>query len=369
MKLLSSFKKEFILATRSFYFYVELGFALVILAVLLFAIPENISMVEAEYIYPNIPDAAKQYFIDDLMSDDLDGEIESVTLEAGDETFDAQLIKTDEKEYYILNSENAVRALSENERNIGAMLSLDSSNEMHYTYYLQGYESERLKNLLLIIHNEDVDAMEARFNAQEVRYLSQGFEPLNDRENTIPPMLAFNSALMGMFIMASYVFLDKKEGVIKAYAVTASSVSRYLLSKMFVVMLTAIVSTLIIVIPVMGGQPNYALMLLFLLTSGFFASVLGLLIASLYDDIEKAFGLIFFLLIILMLPSIAYFIPSWDPLWIKFLPSYPIIEVFKECILAGGDAVYVLIASAGFLAAGVLLFGLTNVRFKRTLSA
>ena len=38
MKLLSSFKKELILASRSFYFYVELGFSLVILAVLLFAV-------------------------------------------------------------------------------------------------------------------------------------------------------------------------------------------------------------------------------------------------------------------------------------------------------------------------------------------
>ena len=368
MKLLSSFKKEFILATRSFYFYVEFGFALVILAVLLFAIPENLSPVEAEYIYPDLPDAARQYFIDDLMTDDLDGKIESVALEAGGETFDAQLIATNEKECYILSSEQAVRTMSEKERNIGAVLSLDSNNEMHYTYYLQGYESERLRNLLLIIHNEDMTTMEARYNAQEVRYLTSDFEPLNDRENAIPPMLAFNSALMGMFIMASYVFLDKKEGVIKAYAVTASSVSRYLLSKMFVVMLTAIISTLIIVIPVMGSQPNYALMLLFLLTSGFFASVFGLLIASLFDDIEKAFGLIFFLLILMMLPGIAYFIPSWDPLWIKFLPSYPIIEAFKECILDGGDAVYVLIASAGFLAAGGLLFGLTNRRFKRTLS-
>ena len=34
MKLLSSFKKELILATRSFYFYIEIGFTLVILAVL-----------------------------------------------------------------------------------------------------------------------------------------------------------------------------------------------------------------------------------------------------------------------------------------------------------------------------------------------
>ena len=368
MKLWTSFKKELILATRSYYFYVELGFAIVILAVLLFAIPEKITVTEEEYIYLDMPDTAVQYFIDEMMSDDLDGEIEQVLLEAGDETFDARLIKTDEKEYYFLGSEEAARTMADLERCIGATISMDANYEMHYTYYIQGYESTRLKNLMLIIHNEDADVLEARYNAQEVRYLTSDYEPLNDRENAIPPLLAFNSALMGMFIIAAYVFLDKKEGVIKAYAVTASSVSRYLLSKVFVVMLTSVVSTLIIVIPVMGTQANYALMILFLLTSGFFASVLGLLIASLFDNIEKAFGLIFVLLVIMMLPSIAYFIPSWDPLWVRFLPSYPIIGAFKECILAEGSAGYVLIASAGFLAAGGLLFGLTNVRFKRTLS-
>jgi len=46
MKLLSSFKKELILASRGFYFYIELIFALVILAVLLFAIPKNFSRVK-----------------------------------------------------------------------------------------------------------------------------------------------------------------------------------------------------------------------------------------------------------------------------------------------------------------------------------
>ena len=50
MKLLSSFKKELILASRGFYFYVELIFALVILAVLLFAIPQNFSNIRTIFL-------------------------------------------------------------------------------------------------------------------------------------------------------------------------------------------------------------------------------------------------------------------------------------------------------------------------------
>jgi hypothetical protein len=68
-----------------------------------------------------------------------------------------------------------------------------------------------------------------------------------------------------------------------------------------------------------------------------------------------------------MVPSIAYFIPGWDPVWIKVLPSYPLLQGFKEVILPGGDIVYPLIVSAGFLAAGVILFAFANIRFKKTL--
>ena len=173
---------------------------------------------------------------------------------------------------------------------------------------------------------------------------------------------------MGMFIMASYIFLDKKEGVIKAYAVTASPVWQYLMSKIFVILLTSVVSGLIIIMPIMGFRINYGLVLLLLMTTGFFASSLGLLIASFYNDLMKAFGVIYLLLIILMVPSIAYFLPGWEPFWIKIIPSYPLLQGFKEIILPNGDNVYPLMASAGFMAVGIILFAVTNIRFKKTLS-
>ncbi|MBC8390795.1 MAG: ABC transporter permease [Actinobacteria bacterium] len=368
MKLLSSFKKELILASRGFYFYVELVFALVLLAVLLFAIPQNFSSTSTEYLYFNLPQQGKEIFINNILEDDLDAKSEIVEIEADGKTFDAELIVTDEQEIYIVDSEEAVRTLADSERVIGAVIELNDKNQLYYKYYLQGYESTRLKNLISILNNERTDVLEERINNQDVRPLSTGYEPLNDRENTIPPLIAFSGSLMGMFIMASYIFLDKKEGVIEAYAVTPSSVWRYLMSKILVVSLTSVVSGLIIIMPIMGFRINYGLLLLLLLTTGFFASSLGLLVASFYNNLMKAFGVIYLLIIILMVPSIAYFIPGWDPVWIKIIPSYPLLQGFKEIILPNGDIVYPLIASAGFLAVGVVLFAITNIRFKKTLS-
>ncbi|GAJ13859.1 unnamed protein product, partial [marine sediment metagenome] len=141
MKLLSSFKKELILASRGFYFYVELIFALVILAVLLFAIPQNFSSTSTEYLYFDLPQEGIEIFTSQILVDDLDGESEMVEIEAGGKTFNAELIITDEREIYIVDSEEAVRALAYSEQVIGAVLELDDDNQLHYKYYLQGYES------------------------------------------------------------------------------------------------------------------------------------------------------------------------------------------------------------------------------------
>ena len=368
MKLWSSFKKELILATRSFYFYVEVMFSVVILAVLLFAIPEHAAAVQTQYLYLDMPDAAAAVVKDEMKKEDADGKSETVQIEAGGQTFSAERFETQDSRYEVLQSEDAVRTLADTQRNIGAVVSLDDNNRPVYKYYLQGYESERLKNLISVLHMENSETLQARYSEQQVHVLASDYEPLNDRENTVPPMLAFSGSLMGMFIMAAYVFLDKKEGVIRAYAVTASSVQRYLLSKILVLMLTTLISGLIVVMPVMGFDMNYGLMVLLLMTSAFFASALGLLLASFYQDIAKAFGMVFFLMILLMLPSIAYFLPGWNPVWVRVIPSYPLLQGFKESLLPHGDAAYALIVSAGFLAAGAVLFGLTNVRFKKTLS-
>ncbi len=220
MKLLSSFKKELILASRGFYFYIELLFAVIILLVILFAIPQNFSNITTEYLYLNLPQQGKEIFTDILLEDDLDTKSEMVQLESGGKTFDAELIVSNESEIYIVDSEEAVRTLADSEKNLGAVIELNDNNQLYYKYYLQGYESNRFKNLISILLNESTEVLEDRINNQEVRSLSTEYEPITDRENTIPPLIAFSGSLMGMFIMAAYIFLDKKEGVIEAYAVT-----------------------------------------------------------------------------------------------------------------------------------------------------
>jgi len=370
MKLWYSFTKELKLLSRSYYFYIEMFTAVILLLILLFVVPENFDNRTEEYIYLDLPEAAKDIYLAEVRDEDLDKKEEFIELKLDDQLIPALFFETDEKKIYFIDDKGAVIKFAEEEGKFSAIVYLDENNEVAYTYYMQGYETERLKNLYLIFHNKvaTVDEIREHMDSQVVRALYTDHQELNDKENLIPVFLTFNGSLMGLFIIAAYIFLDKKEGTIKAYAVTASPVRQYLISKVGVIIVMAIVSSLVILMPVMGLQPNYLLLLVFIITSGFFASSLGLVLTSYYKDMMQSFGTLYILILAMILPNIAYFIPSWEPAWIKVIPSYPMIQSFKEIILTNGDTGYVLMTSASFLALGILLFLFASYRFKKTLT-
>jgi len=368
MKLWHSFTKELLLATRSFYFYVEVFMAGIFLFLLLFVIPKNFDSKTDEYLYYDVPAEAMDYFYDELLEEDDDHQVEMVEIDYDDETIQARLYTTESKRYFVLDDPDIAVGIADEEREFAAIIHMDDVGDITYTYYMQGYETERLINTYAVFHNDDFSVLKDIYDSQEVRVLHEDQVLLTDRQNVVPSFLTFNGSLMGLFIVASYIFLDKKEGVIKAYAVTPSPVWHYLLSKVGVVTVTSLVTSLIITIPVMGVQPNYLVMIVFLLASGFAASAVGLLLTSFYDDIMQSFGTLYVLLIVLMLPNIAYFIPTWSPAWIQTIPTYSMLESFKEALLPNGDVNYILFTSLAYFAAGLVLFLFANFRFKKTLS-
>lgn len=367
-KLWHSYKKELKLASRGFYFYIELGMAIIFLVLLLMVIPENFDNTTTEFVYLDLPDTYKTVFMDKMLESDLDGSLEDYEIKYKGDTYIFDMAKTDEKEIVFFEDRESLMDFTESEKPlVGARIYVEN-NEVKYEYFLQGYENERLRNLYLAIHMLSTDELQALNEEVDVRSLGASEVELSDRENMVPVFLSFNGSLMGLFIMAAYIFLDKGEGIIKAYAVTASKVSTYLLSKVGVLMTTGVFTTLIVAVPVMGLKPNYPLLLLLLLTSSFFASALGLLLSSFYNDLMQSFGAMYVIIVFMLLPNIAYFIPSWDPLWIKFIPSYYIINGFKEIIIEATDVNFVLMSSLGFTLVGLLLFLLANKRFEGNLT-
>ena len=346
MKLLSTYVKEMKIASRGFYFYIEIFVAVVALIILLVAVSENPDGKAEEYLFNDIPNEVLEYLYE---KDIADGKIRfledtELTIKPGEFTVlnkdtgkEETYFFVDEKKVmaktyqklnsktgkvkgvaYTLDNEEDMIRLSYNSGDIGAKTTMDSSGNFSYEYYLQGYETQRFEEVLYILHTFAAEEIEAIQDQQSTREIGAS-ERLNNREAVVPVFIAFSGALMGFFIIMSYVFLDKSQGVIKAFAVTPSSIWSYLFSKTLVVLTTVIISSSIVVIPIMGLKPNYLLFYVFLIASSFVFSCLGLLIASFFDTISKAFGVLYLIMIGLMLPAFSYYISSFDPLWIRFL--------------------------------------------------
>ncbi|MFC1931457.1 ABC transporter permease [Chloroflexota bacterium] len=394
MKLLSNYIKEMKIAARGFYFYIEIAMAVIIVGILLFVVSETSTSSSKQFIYNDMPQKIVEYQQDKSIKDGdarladatefklKPAKFEITNRETGETTayaFDDEKIinletmemldsATGEREetvYYVETEEDMMR-LAYGESEIGATAAMNARGKVSYKYYLQGYETDRLESLLYISHSKSPSVINAKKDRQVVRTLGV-METLNNRENWVPIFIVYLGSLMGYFIVMAYIFYDKAEGVIRAFAVTPSAMWKYLISKIFVILTTVVVSSSIIAIPVMGGQPNYLLFYVFLLITTFAMASLGLLVASFFDTISKAFGVMYVIMISLMIPVFSYYIPSFDPLWLRFFPTYPMLQGFKD-ILLNSDAGYVLTYSLVFLAGGLALFLLADIRFKKTLT-
>ena len=372
MKLWYSFIKEFQLSSKSWYFYIEIGMAVILLFILMFVIPEETDSRTDEYLYAG--DLSSDYidliYRSILDEEDEDEEYERVEIKVGGEVYGADLFVTNTQNIYFVDDREAVIKLAEEDKETGVEIILGKDGGLDYRYYLQGYESIRLRNLYMIFNNNIVNykLIDRHMDRQIVRTIEENPVILNNRENIVPVFLTYNGSLMGLFIIAAYVFLDKKEGLIQAYAVTASKVWQYLMSKVGVLMVTTIVTSLIIVVPVMKLKPDYLLLMLFLVVTGFAFSSLGLVLTTYYRDMMQSFGAFYIIIMFMIIPNISYFTPGWEPGWIKWIPTYHLLESFKEVISGGNDFGYVLNVSACFFVAGLLLFIFANYRFKKTLT-
>ena len=370
MKLWYSFVKELQLTSKSWYFYIEFAMAIILLMVIIFAVPEESNTQMDEYIYAaGLPsDYIELIYRNILDEEDERLDYEQVEINVGKEVYGADLFVTDNRNIYFVDSREAVVKLAEDEKEVGIEIIQGKDGGIEYIYYLQGYESWRLKNLYMLLNNNvNYKLIDRQMDSQTVRIIDENSVILNNRENVVPVYLTFNGSMMGLFIVAAFVFLDKKEGIIKAYAVTASKVWHYLMSKVGVLMLTTTVTSLIIVVPIMGMQVDYLRMMLLLLVTAFAFTSLGLVITTYYTDMMKSFGVLYILIIGMMLPNIAYFAPSWEPAWIKWIPTYHMLESYKEVISGVSDPVYVFQVATGFFVAGLVFFIFANYRFKKTL--
>ena len=343
MKLLYSFLKDMRLATRGFYFYLELGFALIFVAVLVFVVPENFDSSVSVYAHLDLEGAHRTVAEESLAQEGYD-----VTL---------------------LDSREAVESeLADNRSSVGLVISQEGGRVV-YDYILQGYENEKFRNII----KTTIEAGFARNipgyqDAATVVTLEQDAEKLSDRLNILPVFLGLNAAFMGLFIIASYIFLDKDEGTIRAFAVTPATVPQYLMSKMGVMLVAGLMSGLVATIFIAGTKAHYLHLIVLLIACNAFGSALGLFIASFFNTMVKAMGWLYLSVIVLAFAAVSYYMPAFSPIVIRILPSYPMLFAFRETLYDVSNLSYIYYNVLGFTGAAIVFFLLANWRFKKTLT-
>ena len=394
MKWWKDYCKELKIASRGFYFYVEMIVAVLVLMVLMMVVKPYPDGHQDEYIFNDMPQEAVDWFVErDIKAGRISengrkevklkpGSFTVRNLETGEDVHydfpDKEVITVDT--YAKINSrtgringivhlmpdEESMLRMADRTGRIGVAISMDGNGDVGYRYYNQGYETEQVRNSLYVLHTFDVDVVEEQM-AKQNEVIIGTMPRLNTREAFVPVYVTLACSLMSVFIIAAYVFLDKQDNVIKAILITPGTMNQYLRGKLLLVLTVNLISSTLVTLPVMGFQPKYWLFYLLLVSSTLFFESIGLVVASFYPDMGKAFGSLYLLLLLFALPMIPYYVGSFDPKWIHFIPSYPVLQSFKQILQGHPDLSYVLLTFSGCILGSVLLLGFASRKFRKTI--
>ena len=396
MKLWNNYLKELKIASRGFYFYMEFVMAAILLACILLFVPVELTNVSHEAIYVELPREALDAMIAQSFGeggryeqaenttvklspaelvyyDEQTGEkfelsfSEKKTLELETWYYYDAATGAHEKTLYIADSMDDLVRLAKAKKWYSTVVSADADGNMQYRLLLFGSESERYVSLISAVM--DAEALPALTRAAEdIQVVTLGAENvLNNRESYMPLVIVIMNGLMGMLVVIAYLTIDKASGLIRAMSLTPMHTRSYLLSKVMVVLTTSLISSLVIAVPVMGAQPNYLLLIPTVLLVATLSCMLGLWVASYFTDLKSAFGVLILFMVILMFPAMTYIIPSFSPLWIKLMPTYPMLQAVKESLLPSPDVGYVLLTCGGMAAVSALFLLWSEHRYKKSL--
>ena len=396
MKLWNNYVKELKIASRGFYFYMEIVMAAVLLVSILLFVPVDVENVSYEVIYADIPRAAldlqlAQGFGDSgtytragdtrvrlkpdtiVYYDEQTGErFEAIyddkkTLSLETWEYTGAESGRHEKTLYIAESFDDLLRVAKTEKIYSLVMGINADGTPSYRLLLFGSESGRYLNLITaMLGTGDTRALQQAMESQQVLTLGEA-NTLNNRQSYMPLVVVIMNGLMGMLVVIAYLTVDKSSGLIRAMALTPMHTRSYLLSKVLVVLTTSLISSLVIIIPVMGGQPNYPLFILALAMVSVLSCMIGLWIASFFEDLKSAFGMVILAMVILLLPSISYIVPAFAPLWIRLMPTYPMLAAVKETLLPKPDTGYVLLVCAGMAALSAVFLLWSEARYRKSL--
>jgi ABC-2 type transport system permease protein len=179
------------------------------------------------------------------------------------------------------------------------------------------------------------------------------------------PIFVFLVLLMEMFVMASLIAKEIQERTVTAVLVTPASVGDVLTAKGIAGALSGMGQAVIILIAIDSLGPQPALILTLMLLGSVMVAGTAMLAGSSGKDFMSTlfYGMAY--MIPLMIPAFAALFPGTASVWVRALPSYPLVQGLVDVSTYGAGWVETLPELGALFAWCVVLFALGWLVLKR----
>ncbi len=305
-KLWTLLKIDYTMALRSKFILITLILAILLAVLVNFVLPEKLNTEMNTYILDRTSNTRIATFLN----------------AAGDEgsAIKIEVTKSEEELTSKLTKSNGAGIIFEDDKVI---------------IVKQGYEDEATLNLMTATINLLTKKLSGVYTPTSFKYTvlePQSTEKLPFNKFMIPPLIVLDVFLLGFMFIAAMIFQDKKEGIIKAYRISPINIFGYITSKVVINSSLSIALALIIVAATVGFHINYLHYFVIVTLSALLISSLGMLLSQFFNSLSEFMYVLIAFSLIIALPAISYFQPSFSVPFFKYIPSYPIMFEIKNII-------------------------------------
>lgn len=181
----------------------------------------------------------------------------------------------------------------------------------------------------------------------EVEHISEVGRTIAFNQRMVPIFICFEALITGFVLGGALVLSEKEERTIRALRISPIGVDRYLLAKTLLFSCIGTLYALIMALFCVGFDFSIVRFIILSFFGAAVFSLIGLAFSSLFRDMSSWFFTMALILSINMLPVIAYSEPSFSPLWLRIIPSYPIIFSYERVLFgtSGSEWAAALIVS------------------------
>jgi len=176
----------------------------------------------------------------------------------------------------------------------------------------------------------------AEIGAESIR---EETAPIPQNKRMMPVFISFEAIVTGFLMAAILLLEEKQEMVLKAYRISPGGTVAYVTSKVLLFAVVGIIYAALMTILTVGFNINWGEFLVLTMLGCVLYTLLGLSVAVFFKDMSSWFFVAVLILSLNMLPMVSYSVPSFSPVWLQYIPSYPVLFSYSEVLFQTGKGI------------------------------